>query len=80
MRDALCAVGGVDESAFHQTYLKHSDPGETAAEILQHRQIVPTLSVQEVSAIFTKLHAARGPLAKTPILRACLERCTPGIA
>ena len=27
MRDALCAVGGVDETAFHQTYLKHSDPG-----------------------------------------------------
>src|SRR5882757_5933837 len=77
MRDALWAVGGVDESAFHQTYLKHSDPGETAAEILQHRQIEPTLSVEEVNTIFTKLHAARGPLAKIPILRACLERCTP---
>src|SRR6267142_3319078 len=77
MRDALCAVGGVDESAFHQSHLKHSDPGETAAEILQHRQIEPTLSVEEVNTIFTKLHAARGPLAKTPILRACVECCTP---
>src|SRR5262249_40617897 len=54
MRDALCAVGGVDESAFHQNYLKHSDPGETAAEILRHRQVEPTLSVEEVNALFTK--------------------------
>jgi DNA ligase-1 len=77
MRDALCAVGGVDESAFHQTYLKHSDPGETAAEILQHRKVEATLSVEEVNTVFTKLHAARGPLAKIPILSACLERCTP---
>jgi ATP-dependent DNA ligase len=77
MRDALCTVGGVDETAFHQTYLKHSDPGETAAEILQHRKVEATLSVEEVNAVFAKLHAARGPLAKTPILRACLERCTP---
>jgi DNA ligase-1 len=77
MRDALCVVGGVDESAFHQTYLKHSDPGETAAEILQHQKVEATLSVEDVNAVFTKLHAARGPLAKTPILRACLERCTP---
>lgn len=77
MRDALCAVGGVDESAFHQTYLKHSDPGETAADILQHREVEATLSVEDVNAVFTKLHAARGPLAKTPILRDCLERCAP---
>ena len=77
MRDALCAVGGCDETAFHQTYLKHSDPGETAADILQHQQVEPTLSVEEVNAAFTRLHAARGPLAKTPILRDCLERCTP---
>jgi DNA ligase-1 len=77
MRDALCAIGGCDETAFHQTYLKHSDPGETAADILQHRKVEPTLSVEEINATFTKLHAARGPLAKTPILRDCLERCTP---
>jgi len=77
MRDALCAVGGVDESAFHQTYLKHSDPGETAADILQHRQVEATLSIEDVNTVFTKLHAARGPTAKTPILRDCLTRCTP---
>jgi DNA ligase I, ATP-dependent (dnl1) len=77
MRDALCDAGGIDESAFHQTYLKHSDPGETAAEILHHRQVEPALSVEAVNSVFTKLHAARGPLAKTPILRDCLARCTP---
>jgi DNA ligase-1 len=77
MRDGLCAVGEIDEVTFHQTYLKHSDPGETAAEILQHRKVEATLSVEDVNDVFVKLHAARGPLAKTPILRTCLERCTP---
>lgn len=77
IRDALCEVGGVDASAFHQTYLKHSDPGETAADILQHRQVESTLSIEVVHAVFTKLHAARGPTAKTPLLRECLELCTP---
>lgn len=76
MRDALCAVGQVDETAFHQTYLKHSDPGETAADILQHHQVEATLSVEDVNDIFLKLHTARGPSGKTPILRHGLERCT----
>ena len=77
MRDALCTVGGVDETAFHQTYLKHSDPGETAADILHHRQVEATLSVEDVNDVFVRLHAARGPSSKTPILEGCLERCTP---
>lgn len=77
MRDALCAVAEVDQATFHQTYLKHSDPGETTAELLRQRQVKPALSVEDVNDVFVKLHVARGPLAKTPILRTCLERCTP---
>ncbi|HWN94782.1 MAG TPA: ATP-dependent DNA ligase, partial [Methylomirabilota bacterium] len=37
LRDALCAVAGVDENEFHQVYLKHSDLGETAFELFERR-------------------------------------------
>jgi DNA ligase 1 len=76
LRDALRAVADVDEQTFHQVYLKHSDLGETARELLEHREVEPSLSVEEVSEVFEKLYAARGPLAKTPLLRTTLERCT----
>jgi len=77
LRDALCAVGGIDEFGLHQIYLKHSDSGETAMEVLRHQSSEPRLSIKEVGQIFEDLHRARGPLAKTPVLRKALEQCTP---
>ena len=77
LRDALCAAGGIDESQLHQIYLKHSDAGETAAEVLRGRPVEPTLSLQDVNALFENLHAARGPLAKTPLLLRALQKSTP---
>src|SRR5439155_9946183 len=44
LRDALCAVGGIDAFGLHQIYLKHSDSGETAMEVLQHHSSEPVLS------------------------------------
>jgi DNA ligase 1 len=38
LRDALCAVAGVDENEFHHVYLKHSDLGETAFELFELRE------------------------------------------
>jgi DNA ligase 1 len=35
LRDALCAVSGANENEFHHVYLKHSDLGETAAELVE---------------------------------------------
>ena len=54
MRDAFCAVGHTDEAALHQIYLKHSDVGETAAEVLYGRQVAATLSVEEVNDLWLK--------------------------
>ena len=76
LRDALCSVGNINEATLHQVYLKHSDSGETAAEILQHQKTIPTLSLEEVDRLFHGIHAARGPLAKTPLLSNALTRCT----
>jgi DNA ligase-1 len=77
LSEALCGAGKIDRTVLHQIYLKHSDAGETAAEILQHSPLESSLSLQEVNEIFERLYAARGPLAKTPLLRSALERCTP---
>lgn len=77
MREALCAAGGINEATLHQIYLKHSDVGETAAEVLENRHTTSTLSLIEVSRFFEQLQAARGPLAKTPLLKSQLEKCTP---
>ena len=77
IRDALCAVGGSDQAGFGKVYLKHSDLGETALEILQQSaRGQPTLSVQTVRTTFEQLHAARGPIAKLPILVRALRAGT----
>jgi DNA ligase-1 len=80
MRDALCAVGGINEAALHQVYLKHSDIGETAAEVLSAHPAAATLSLGDVNRLFGQLQVARGPLAKTPLLKGALERCAPSEA
>jgi DNA ligase-1 len=76
LRNAMTAVGGIEEPALLQIYLKHSDLGETAYELFQSRTIKPSLMLIELDQLFHELHAARGPLAKTPILMRALERCT----
>jgi DNA ligase-1 len=77
LRDALCAVAGVDESEFHQVYLKHSDAGETAAELFQERaQAEGLVTLSEVHRLFRALEAARGPGMKLPLLTRTFDRCS----
>src|SRR5581483_5683238 len=76
LRDALCAVAEVPESALRHVYLQHSDLGETAFEILRDRDREPSLTLMAVDRLFQQLHAARGPLAKRPLLTAALAQCS----
>jgi DNA ligase-1 len=78
LRDALCAVAGTDEAVLRQLYLKHSDLGESTFELLQDRAGAPGLTVEEVDEMFHLLHAARGPIAKVPILARALAS-TPAL-
>ena len=76
LRDALCAIANIDDEGFHQVYLRHSDLGETAHDIIRmHAALEPRLSLGEVKRLFEDLHAARGK-AKFPIFKAALEECT----
>ena len=76
LRDSLCSVTGADQDKFNQVYLKHSDLGETANELMQSHVPEPSLQLQEIDELFQKLHAVRGPLAKTPLLIHALQRAT----
>jgi DNA ligase-1 len=93
LRDAIGSVAGVDDNEFHHAYLKHSDLGETARELLESRS--PTrpgqvgkdqlatrdtgvpLALREIQTLFDALQTARGPGAKFPLLVRALERTTP---
>jgi DNA ligase-1 len=78
IRDALCSVGGVTATALRQIYLKHSDGGETAFEILSNiPAAMPALAVESIHSLFEGLHNARGPSAKLPLLVGALRQCTP---
>lgn len=77
IRAAVCAVAGLPEGRFRQVYLKHSDTGETVFEILgQVPPTGPSSSIIGMAAQFQKLHAARGPKAKTPMLIETLKGCS----
>lgn len=74
LRQALCAVTNLDEATFHQVYLKHSDLGETAGELLGRSARQPLLTLSQVRALLESLHAAKGPLGKVPLLSAALGK------
>jgi len=77
LRDALCASSGVSEEEFHRVYLKHSDVGETAFEILQgHEPQPPAVTLAAVDLLFREIATARGPGAKRPLLLRALAHCS----
>ena len=77
IRDVLCAVGEMDQAEFGQVYLKHSDLGETTAEILlKATSLGSTLTIDAVARLFENLLAARGPLAKVPWLAQIVRLAT----
>ena len=76
LRDALCAIANIDDEGFHQIYLRHSDLGEAAHDIIRmHSSVDPRLTLARVKRLFEDLHAARGK-GKFPIFKAALEECT----
>jgi DNA ligase-1 len=79
IRDALCAIGQLDQAEFGQVYLKHSDLGEAGLEILEktNSSISQEHGLIETDQLFENLLTARGPSAKLPILIDALARATP---
>jgi len=79
LRETLCQLGGLGQAEFGQVYLKHSDLGETAAEITERTAVPsrPLVTLAAVNELFHQLQAARGPGAKAGPLLETLRRCGP---
>jgi DNA ligase-1 len=69
-------LSGKDEAALTASYRKHGDLGAVAGELLPERS-EQGLGVLEVGKIFREIAAARGPAAKTALVRDLLVRATP---
>ncbi len=67
---------GRDEAALTAAYRKHGDLGAVAGELLPEMS-GQGLGILEVSKIFREIAAARGPAAKTALVRDLLGRATP---
>jgi ATP-dependent DNA ligase I len=73
-------LSGKDEAALTAAYRRHGDLGAVAGEVLAKqsgRQSGQGISVVEVAGIFGLIAAARGPAAKTLLVRDLMARATP---
>src|SRR5271169_5537882 len=73
---AVAELSGTTEAALTTAYRKHGDLGAVAAEVLPQRA-EQGLGVREVEQVFRQIAAARGPAAKTALVRDLLSRATP---
>jgi DNA ligase-1 len=72
----VAELAGTEESELTAAYRKHGDLGEVAGEVLAARP-GQGLDVLEVSDFFPRIAAARGPAAKSVLVRDLLARATP---
>jgi len=72
----VAELAGKNESDLTAAYRRHGDLGAVAGEVLpSHRG--QGVSVLEVEAAFRQIAAARGPVAKSALVRDLLARATP---
>ena len=72
----VAELSGKDEAALTAAYRKHGDLGAVAGEVLEART-GQGLGLLDVSEAFREIAAARGPAAKTGLVRDLLARATP---
>jgi len=72
----VAELSGKNEAELAVAYRKHGDLGAVAEEVLGERT-GQGLRVMEVSTTFREIAAARGPAAKTALVRGLLSRATP---
>ncbi|HEY5752881.1 MAG TPA: ATP-dependent DNA ligase, partial [Chthoniobacterales bacterium] len=74
IRRALLLVSGLDEATFRARTSGLGDIGKAALVTLSDRQQGSAFSLKDAADFFDRLQLARGPDAKTAVLRAGLER------
>jgi len=78
---ALAAASGVDESAMSSAWLRHSDFGDVAAELLAGRRPAgPALTVSEVASAYRSMADAATAEARVSLMADLLRRAPPAEA
>ncbi len=80
MWNAVASLSGKDPDELGRVYLKHSDPGDWAEEVLAGRTEPRPTSLQEVGAAFAEIEAASGAAPKLAGLNELLGRLDPSAA
>ena len=74
---ALAAASGADEQALHEAYLRHSDFGDAAAELLAERSPGGTpLTLADVEASFRAMSEASSAAARVTLMTDLFRRAT----
>jgi DNA ligase 1 len=74
---ALAAASGADEGALHEAYLRHSDFGDAAAELLeQHPRKGPPLSLGQIDAAFRAISEASNAAARVAVMTDLFQRAS----
>ena len=78
---ALQAASGARDEALRAAYLRHSDPGDAAAELLETRSPdIPPLTLRDVDEAFRGMASAAGAEARTALMAGLFGRAAPGEA
>jgi Cft2 family RNA processing exonuclease len=73
---AIMAAAKLSDAEFHRIAHRHGDAGKTAFEALDARTEPESFTLQQSRNFFDALHKARGPVAKTELLRSRLATLT----
>jgi DNA ligase-1 len=71
---ALMSAARITEPEFRRIASSHGDAGKTALEALEGRTVPEPFTLGQSRELFESLHKARGPLAKTELLRSALAK------
>ncbi len=74
---ALLAASGRGNAELRQISSSHGDASKAAREALEGCTTPEPFSLGEALALFESLHKARGPVAKTELLQARLQKLSP---
>ena len=76
-------IAGVSETELSEAYRRYGDLGDAAEEVFNLRKPAaggPEISLAELAESFRSIAAARGPAAKSEVLRRLLARASPAEA
>ena len=73
---ALAAASGADQRRMGESYQRHSDFGDVAAELLDRRAPEDGLTLADVHAGFRSMAAAGGAEARTALMASLFERAS----